>query len=204
MNSGGATTGGSVNIANGTLQTTTVNIASGTGTGAVTIGNSANATNINGGIINLAQPPTFTYTTLLPLSTFQIGHTLRSILPIHTNITSGIFTNPFTALTLAQGVWSVYYQIRLKATSSTTSITSTSCSCSLATPQSSMNNYAFNWFQNSFSIGINGEFAYCGSSIIRNTTDSNVLTPSVMVTYTPADSCQFYAIDTYFNITRIT
>jgi hypothetical protein len=53
LNGNGATTGGSVNIANGTLQTTTVNIASGTGTGAVTIGNSANTTDLKGGTINL-------------------------------------------------------------------------------------------------------------------------------------------------------
>jgi hypothetical protein len=53
LNGGGATTGGSVDIANGTLQTTAVNIASGTGTGTVTIGNVSNTTTINSGTINM-------------------------------------------------------------------------------------------------------------------------------------------------------
>lgn len=51
----GSTTGGSVNIANGTgaSQTTAVNIGSGSTTGTVTIGNTANTTNLNSGITNI-------------------------------------------------------------------------------------------------------------------------------------------------------
>jgi hypothetical protein len=51
----GLTSGGSVNIANGgaSLQTTSVNIGSGSTTGAVTIGNSANTTNLNSNTISM-------------------------------------------------------------------------------------------------------------------------------------------------------
>jgi hypothetical protein len=54
LSGGGATTGGSVNIANGALQTTTINIASGSGgTGTVTIGNISNTTTLNSATINV-------------------------------------------------------------------------------------------------------------------------------------------------------
>ena len=52
-NGNGATNTGSVSIANGTLSATTVAIQSTTGTGVVTIGNSANTTSVLSGIVNI-------------------------------------------------------------------------------------------------------------------------------------------------------
>ena len=53
LSGGGATTGGSVNIANGSSQTTTVNIATITSTGALIIGNLNNTTDMKSGNVNI-------------------------------------------------------------------------------------------------------------------------------------------------------
>ena len=205
MNGDGATTGGSVNIANGTLQTTTVNIASGTGIGTVTIGNLSNTTTINSGIINIARPPTMTYTTLPTFTSSQIGYTIRAVITTNTNVgTTGTFLNPFSAttFTLGVGVWSMQYQIRLRSATSTT-VTGTAGSCNLVTQQNSITNYGLNWFTGSVSVGTASNYSFSGSAIISNSTAGNVLNPAVAIAYSPASSCQYAGGDCYFSVTRI-
>ena len=52
--------------------------------------------------------------------------------------------------------------------------------------------------------GYAGAFSITGSSIIVNTTPSNVLTPTVAITYTPVGTLQFAgSSDCYVAVTRI-
>ena len=113
--------------------------------------------------------------------------------------------NPFTpsTLTLQVGV----YQYRFRSSSSTV-ITALFLNNPLSTPQSGPKNYGL-YLNNSMNITVVGSGstgAYCmgGTSIIVNTTPSNVLTPTVAMTYTPVGSLQFAgSADTYVAVTRI-
>ena len=94
----GLTSSGQVNIATGTgaSQTSTVNISTGTSTGTVTIGNSTNTVQINGGLVmgtgkNITLAPTSSY--VAPTSGSMLG-----------GITLGTFTTPSSAFSVAKAV----------------------------------------------------------------------------------------------------
>jgi hypothetical protein len=205
MNGGGATTGGSVNIANGTLQTTTVNIASGTGTGTVTIGNSANTTTINSGTINMPEPPTMTYTTLPTFTPTQIGYTIKHVITSNTQTAATtVAGNPYSATTfvLGVGVWIMNYQVRLRASGTTPTITKILTLAALSTQQDLFDNYGLILNTQSYTL-TSSNYSFTSSAIINNNTPNNVLTPAFEFNYTPINSLFYDANDNYFSVTRI-
>jgi len=206
MNGGGATTGGSVNIANGTLQTTTVNIASGTGTGTVTIGNSANTTTINSGTINMPEPPTMTYTTLPTIGPSQIGYTIRRIITTHTTSgATGVLSNPFsgTPIILGVGFWMMNYQLRLRSSTGTTTITKMIIYANLGTGQSGQaGNFGLYYNIQSYAL-TSSSLCISTFATIENNTDNNELIPRFNFDYTPPNTLLYAASDSYFSVTRI-
>lgn len=197
------TSSGDVNIATGTgvSQSTTVNIGSGSTTGTVKIGGASN-------VVELAKPPTLSYTTLPTFTPTQIGYTLRAVLTVNT--AAGATTVPIdpfsaTTFTLGVGVWSMTYSIQFRGLNATTptTITKTTAIFNLATVQNNINTYGFAITRDTVFVTNAGDYAYSGSAIIVNDTASNVLTPSITVDYTPVNSCQFRANNTYLTVTRI-
>jgi len=115
--------------------------------------------------------------------------------------------NPFgSTLTLPVGVYQLNYQYRFRS-SSTTVISGLYINNPLATQQSGIRNYGLylNYSLNVTVTGssVTGAFCMGGSGIIVNTTPSNVLTPNVAITYTPAGSLSYSGgSDCYVALTR--
>jgi hypothetical protein len=82
----GLTTEGSVNIANGTQQKTVVNIVTNTGTGLVTIGNSANTTTIGSGTLNVNGRLIMGPNTLINASNASLTNLSVNILKVNSTI----------------------------------------------------------------------------------------------------------------------
>ena len=121
---------------------------------------------------------------------------------------STVDINPFgSTLTLQVGVYQLNYQYRFRS-SSTTVITALIINNLLSTQQTGIRNYGFN-ANNSTNItvvgtSVSGMYCMGGTSIIVNTTPSNVLTASVVATYTPAGSLSFSGTyDCFVAVTRI-
>ena len=116
---------------------------------------------------------------------------------------SGVSDNPFGTLTLPVGVYQLNYQYRFRATVGTT-ISSILANNTLATLQTVNRNYGI-YINNSLNALVNtAGYSFTASAIIVNATPSNVFTPVITLTYSPAGSLQYFGSnDCYVALTRI-
>ena len=99
----GDTSSGNTQIMNGASQTGNLNL------GATT----------NSVVIHVNRPLTIGYSPTAITTDTQIGYTVKDTI-VASAVTSGLFTDLFTPITLPAGVWLVTYSIRFASTSATT------------------------------------------------------------------------------------
>ena len=189
---------GTVNIGNtttGLLNINNPNMNIGVfGASTILIGNTA-------GSVTLKPPLTLG---AAPTLSSQLGYTMELTIATNTlTAASGVSDNPFGTITIPVGVYQLNYQYRFRSSPSTT-ISEIIATNSLTTLQPGNRNYGI-YINNSLNTVVNtAGYSFTASGIIVNATPSNVFTPGITVTYTPAGNLQYFGSnDCYVSLTRI-
>jgi hypothetical protein len=164
------------------------NISTGTTIGTVSIGNSANAVNINSMALSLGTatktltiqtPITVGYTTN-PSASNQIGYVINDTINA-TTIAPNTGVNTFTTnVTLPAGVWLITYGLRLEPTAGT----STATLCASYIVDNALQTYATNSTSNLTSITINPNQGWCSTgSYVMKSTGSTTYNVGVYIIY---------------------